>query len=338
MSIVAQSYKVVSDSPLDIISFEECLVNSWAGEEALLLFYVNAPTVIIGRNQNYWREVSPLCKVPVFRRVSGGGAVYHDEGNLNWALIVPRAIHSQDDELAAVASAIGTLGVYARPGARGGIFVSLGDGETQGKISGTARRFGTRNVLHHGTMLVSADIAALKASLGGIKVFEDSSIASVPGHPVNLSRFLSSLSVEELMLHLSRTLAGSAPETIELADFWNKEKTIARRVFKNPEDLEREFDFCVECEEFEAHRKQFGSKEWIIDRSPPFSVVVSNGRAKAVVRVQEGKIVQVVPLEAGDSVSARYADELNAHFEGMAFDFRMPEIMGKEYQRGIEAI
>jgi len=324
MSILAQSYKVVSESPLDIISFEECLVNSWTGEKALLLFYVNAPSVIIGRNQNYWREVSPLCKVPVFRRVSGGGAVYHDGGNLNWAFIVPRAIHSQDEELAAVARAIGSLGIDARPGARGGIFVSLGDGETQGKISGTARRFGTRNVLHHGTMLVSTDIAALKASLGGIKVFEDTSIASVPGHPVNLSRFLSSLSVEELMVHLSRTLAGREPETIELADFWNnKRKKTADSAFKNPENLEREFDFCSEYEEFEAHREQFGSREWIIDRSPPFSVVVSNGLGKAVVRVQEGKIAQIMPLEAADSASARYAAELQSRFGGMAFNFEM---------------
>ncbi|MEN6297852.1 MAG: hypothetical protein ABFC92_07890, partial [Rectinema sp.] len=106
MQIVAQSYKVVADSPLDIISFEECLVSSWTGNTIILLFYVNPPSVIIGRNQNYWREVSPLCKVPVYRRSSGGGAVYHDTGNLNWALIVPRTIHSQNDELTFIAKAI----------------------------------------------------------------------------------------------------------------------------------------------------------------------------------------------------------------------------------------
>ncbi len=104
----ARSYRVLADSPPDMISFEECLVRYWRGNDAILLFYVNPPSVIIGRNQNYWREVAPSCTIPVFRRASGGGAVYHDLGNLNWSMIVPRELHSKEEELCLMAKAIST--------------------------------------------------------------------------------------------------------------------------------------------------------------------------------------------------------------------------------------
>jgi lipoate-protein ligase A len=330
MQIITQSLKVIADSPLDIISFEECMVNSWTGNTIILLFYVNSPSVIIGRNQNYWREVSPSCNVPVYRRSSGGGAVYHDSGNLNWALIVPRLLHSQNDELSFMADAISGLGVYARPGDRGGIFVCMGDGETKGKISGTARRFGTRNVLHHGTLLVSTDMRALRASLGGIKMFEDASIASTPAYPVNLTRFIPSLSVDETMSRISIALADVDLKTIVLSGFWDEHSPHQNMRFRNSEDLSRGLDFCVEREDFDAFKLQFGSRAWIVDRSPPFSVLVSNDMARAVLKVEEGKIVAILPQEEDDAHSGKYADLLRGRFVGTQFDFKIPEMTAKE--------
>ncbi|MEN6499827.1 MAG: hypothetical protein ABFC65_04760 [Rectinema sp.] len=335
--MIAQAYRVIVKNPLDIISFEECLVNAWIGNTMMLLFYVNPPSVIIGRNQNYWREVSPQCRVPVYRRSSGGGAVYHDEGNLNWALIVPRTLHSQEDELSLMAEAISKLGVYARPGDRGGIFVAMGDGEAQGKISGTARRFGTRNVLHHGTLLVSADLQALRASLGGIRLFEDLSIASVPGNPVNLTRFVPSLSVDEVVARLADSLSGMAPKTIDLARFWDeagpsqRSSFSQRPSFSDPEDALQDFDFCIERRAFDTFRAQFGSPDWILRQSPPFSISVSQGKARAIVRVEQGRIAEIHPLETDDPGSIEYADILQRRFLGVQFDFKVKEILEKEH-------
>jgi len=331
MQMIAQAYRVIVENPLDIISFEECLVNAWTGDTKMLLFYVNPPSVIIGRNQNYWREVSPHCRVPVYRRSSGGGAVYHDTGNLNWALIVPRTLHSQEEELSLMAEAISKLGVYARPGDRGGIFVAMGDGEAQGKISGTARRFGTRNVLHHGTLLVSADLQALRASLGGIRLFEDLSIASVPGHPVNLTRFVPSLSVDEVIARLADSLSGMAPKTIDLARFWDEEAPSQSPSFSDPEDALQDFDFCIERLDFDAFREQFGSPDWILGQSPPFSISVSQGKARAIVKVVQGKIAEICPLETDDPGSIEYADILQRRFLGVQFDFKVGEILEKEH-------
>ncbi len=329
MQMIAQAYKVVAENPLDIIAFEECLVNAWTGNKMMLLFYVNPPSVIIGRNQNYWREVSPLCKVPVYRRSSGGGAVYHDVGNLNWALIVPRVLHSQHDELSLMAKAISQLGVRACPGDRGGIFVAMEDGETQGKISGTARRFGTRNVLHHGTLLVAADLQALRASLGGIRVFEDLSIASVPAQPVNLSRFVPSLSVDEAASRISVSLSGVEPRGIKLAELLNESISAQAEhmSYKSFEDFGEERDFCIDRKSFDAFRDRFASSDWLLGQSPPFSIVISQRRARAIVRVVQGKIAEICPLETGDRASAEYADMLQRRFLGVQFDFKVKEML-----------
>jgi lipoyltransferase/lipoate-protein ligase len=329
MQMIAQAYRVVAENPLDLIAFEECLLHSWKCDSMLLLFYVNSPSVIIGRNQNYWREVSPLCKVPVYRRSSGGGAVYHDAGNLNWALIVPRVLHSQHDELSLMAKAISELGVYARPGDRGGIFIAMEDGETQGKISGTARRFGTRNVLHHGTLLVATDLQALRASLGGIRVFEDLSIASVPAHPVNLSRFVPSLSVDEAASRISVSLSGVEPRGIRLTELLHEPSSgQAEHIScKSFEDFGDGIDICIDRKEFDAFRDRFGSPGWICGQSPPFSMVISQGKARAIVRVVQGKIAEISPLETGDRASVEYADMLQRRFVGVQFDFKVKEML-----------
>jgi len=230
-----------------------------------------------------------------------------------------------------MAEAISKLGVYARPGDRGGIFVAMGDGEAQGKISGTARRFGTRNVLHHGTLLVSADLQALRASLGGIRLFEDLSIASVPGNPVNLTRFVPSLSVDEVIARLADSLSGMAPKTIDLARLWDEEAPSQSPSFSDPEDALQDFDFCIERLDFDAFREQFGSPDWILGQSPPFSISVSQGKARAIVKVVQGKIAEICPLETDDPGSIEYADILQRRFLGVQFDFKVGEILEKEH-------
>lgn len=330
MQMISRSYKVLAESPPDFIAFEECLVNSMRTQDTTLLLYVNSPSVIIGRNQNYWREVSPSCSVPVYRRVSGGGAVYHDEGNVNWALIVPRALHSQEDELVMMARALSDMGIHACPGNRGGLFLPMRDGEMLGKISGTARRFGTNNVLHHGTLLVRADIDALKASLGGIDVFEDNSIASVPAHALNISSVVPSMTIDQVIDALSWSLAGAPPKVLDLTRIWSDRASRTAGFYEDPENLNAEIDLCVEQDEYEELKHRFGSREWILERSPPFSFTVSNGIGRVVVIVQEGKIAKAVPLEPSDKASDEFAVRITARYSGTRFDFGVPKSMGKE--------
>ena len=330
MSRFACSYRVLAESPLDVISFEECLVRYWRGNNAILLFYVNPPSVIIGRNQNYWREVAPNCMVPVFRRASGGGAVYHDLGNLNWSLIVPRGLHSKEEELCLIAKAISKLGVYTHIGSRGEIFVLMGDGETEAKISGTARYFGTHNVLHHGTLLVSSDLKNLHACLGGIKVLEDNSIASVRATPVNLIHLIPSLSVYDAMSRLSLELAGMNPYEIKLTEFWNSHVSCLDIALRNLGESESDLASFINPEDFEVFKAQFGSTEWIKYRSPAFSILLSsNNNKRIVLRIEEGRVSDILPFEPNDLQAVDLAAHLKMRFTGLQFDFDTVEMISR---------
>lgn len=311
-------YKVIAGSPVEMIAFEECLVRSWTGPETFLLFYINAPSIIIGRNQNYWREVTPSCPILVFRRTSGGGAVYHDRGNVNWSFIVPRERHSQEHELSLMIDAISSFGIRAFYEKRGAIFVSINNkegnhAEATGKICGTAREFGTNNVLHHGTLLVSADLDTLEASLGGIEVLEDKAIASVPSIPVDLNQFVPSLTVEEAIILLSNAIAGAMPREIRLP---------------KSEGLMCE-DFMQE--EVSRNIVRFGSREWIKDRSPPFSIVICSEAegAQAVVSIKESRVASITASTLGDQNGEEYAKRLR--FMGIQFDFPILAMMKKEH-------
>ena len=254
-------------SPLDHMSIENVLLETWEQPEGLLLFYINGPSVIIGRNQNPWREAAPGTGLPLYRRASGGGAVYHDEGNLNWALIVPRLLHSQDAELAMVAAALSAQGVDAVPGPRGGLYCGPTSPHQNKKLSGTARRFGTRNVLHHGTLLIHADMARLHASLGGIHTFDDLSLPSVPATPLNLSTLDSSLKIEPLIDALSRHIAGAPAQRLPAA-------------FAEPMRMEKE-------------TTRLASDEWIYYATAPFSVLLKGDETAVSIRVEKGRIAAI---------------------------------------------
>lgn len=313
-------YYVQVPSQLHAIALEECLVQSWSGSEIPFLLYVNSPSVIIGRNQNYWREVSPRCRVPVYRRTSGGGAVYHDEGNLNWAFIIPRTIHSQEEELRLIIAALGHLGVPALPGQRGGLHVLLSQGEGYFKIGGTARRFGTVNVLHHGTLLVHADLARMQASLGGIHVSEDASIPSVPAEVINLNSIMPGLSTASLAHHLALHIAGKPPELVNLEDLF---------------DETAPYPLHLNRPQFEAQLRELASDAWICGRTPFFALNIPSAGQNLRIVVHQGRISEVVSDADSDSDIVRI---FNQTFAGKEFSFDAYEKMRQNAKRSDDGI
>jgi lipoate---protein ligase len=263
MSISA--YRLEGFSPLDHLAVENVLLETYDGASPILLFYINDPSVIIGRNQNPWREVPASSKLPLFRRGSGGGAVYHDRGNVNWAFIVPRVLHSQEKELAAMAAAISARGFELRPGPRGGLYCGGSSVHAGGKVSGTARRFGAKNVLHHGTLLVSSDMACLRASLGGIETCDDNSVPSVPAIPLNLTEIRPDLRTDELIDGISAYFSGGPAQPF-----------LSTRI--DPGLIGKE-------------KAKLASREWIYRSTPPFSLCLKAAGSVFSLRVEKGNIV-----------------------------------------------
>lgn len=154
------------------LSIEHYLLQKSPPESTILFLYTNRPSVIIGRNQNPWLEVnlgllagkrntavSDLGDVLLVRRRSGGGTVFHDEGNVNYSVICPTAAFHRDKHAEMVVRALQNLGVErARVNERHDIVLEAAAGSNSKplKVSGSAYKLTRLRSLHHGTCLLSS--------------------------------------------------------------------------------------------------------------------------------------------------------------------------------------
>ena len=180
-----------STDPHYNLALEEYVLKYLEPEESFILLWQNEPSVIIGRNQNTVEQInSDYIKeqgIHVVRRMSGGGAVYHDLGNLNFTYIV------RNDEKGVnfrrftepVIRALKRLGVPAEFNSRNDIAI---EGQ---KFSGNAQYFYKDRILHHGTILFNVDLSQVQNVL---KVkenkFASKGIKSVRSRVTNISPYL----------------------------------------------------------------------------------------------------------------------------------------------------
>ena len=159
--------RFASTDPAMNLALEEALFNSLEeGSPGWFLLWQNAPSVIVGRHQNTAEEIDcakvEAQGIPVVRRMTGGGAVYHDLGNLNFSFLAWRKEAGRIDFsawLKPVTQALSGLGLEVAVTGRN-------DLEIAGrKISGSAQRLQNGRVLHHGTLLVDPDFGAMSALL-----------------------------------------------------------------------------------------------------------------------------------------------------------------------------
>ena len=162
-----------------------------------LLLWRSRPAVIIGKNQVPWRECDPdeLSRrgIAFARRLTGGGAVYHDEGNLNYAFFCERNLFDTTRQAECVRQALALLSIQACYDGRSSLTVS---GK---KVSGTAYGYKRAGALHHGTLLVHADLNALRNALKpAFEHIETKAIDSVPAPVANLCDFRPGLRICEV--------------------------------------------------------------------------------------------------------------------------------------------
>lgn len=167
-----QVYLLRSRNPFVNLSVEHFLLQRSPPESAVLLLYINRPCVVVGRNQNPWLEVN-LSRLAqtwhsgwkghdgrslLVRRRSGGGTVFHDEGNVNFSVICPPASFDRNRHAEMVVRALKKLG---RPGARVNnrhdIVIDRSSADADAatfKVSGSAYKLTRLRALHHGTCLL----------------------------------------------------------------------------------------------------------------------------------------------------------------------------------------
>lgn len=175
-----QFYLSRSTNPYLNLSIEHHLLQKTPPDSTVLFLYTNRPCVVIGRNQNPWLEINlPLVErlrkekgglgIEIVRRRSGGGAVFHDGGNVNYSVICPPAVFDRNRHAEMVVRALRGLGVSgAKVNCRHDIVVDTGASETAPgscpahddpntfKVSGSAFKLTRLRSLHHGTCLLSS--------------------------------------------------------------------------------------------------------------------------------------------------------------------------------------
>ncbi|MFO7818805.1 MAG: lipoate--protein ligase [Halanaerobacter sp.] len=179
------------------LALEEYLLEELGAEEMILYLWQNDNTVVVGRNQNAWQE----CRVgnledaggKLARRLSGGGAVFHDRGNLNYTLLMPKDLYDLEEKLGIILDALDNLGIKAE-------FSGRNDLVYQGKkISGNAFYYGTKGAYIHGTVLVDSDLDKLSSYLNvSDEKIRSKGIDSVQSRVMNLTEISKELTVKRV--------------------------------------------------------------------------------------------------------------------------------------------
>lgn len=190
-------YEGQSYDPHYNLAVEEYLLESVEPGQCVLYLWQNRNTVVIGRNQNPWKE----CRTTLLeqegghlaRRLSGGGAVFHDLGNLNFTFLVCLEDYSVPRQMEVIRSAVASLGIPAEVSGRNDI---LARGR---KFSGNAFYKNGRQAYHHGTLLVAADMEKLGRYLHPSRAkLKAKGVESVRGRVVNLRELNPAVTVDSL--------------------------------------------------------------------------------------------------------------------------------------------
>jgi len=293
----------INDPTVNLALEEYCVRNLDVENEQYLLFYINDPSIIIGKHQNTIEEINRKYVdengIYVVRRISGGGAVYHDRGNLNFSFITKHsnnAINNFRRFTEPVTDALRKLGVNAELSGRNDITV---EGR---KVSGNAQFTNTRAMFSHGTVLFNSRLEDVVEALNvKMEKIESKGIKSVRSRVANITEFL------------------KEPMTvIEFREF------ITKNIFKDYNEipfLELTDGQWQEVNDLSASK--YKKWDWNYGRSPEFNIQRVNrfdfGQIDARIFVKDGLIKEIKFF--GDYLGYGDNEELEKLFVNVRYDY-----------------
>ncbi|WP_058302533.1 lipoate--protein ligase [Gorillibacterium timonense] len=182
------------------LALEEYALKNLPADSDYLLFYINEPSIIIGKNQNTMEEINTEYVdqegLKVVRRLSGGGAVYHDLGNLNYSFITNddgNSFHNFRKFTDPVVAALRKLGIEAELSGRNDIQIG------ERKISGNAQFTQKGRMFSHGTLLFNTELGKVASALRvNAEKFKSKAVKSVSSRVANITEFLDQpMTIEE---------------------------------------------------------------------------------------------------------------------------------------------
>jgi lipoate---protein ligase len=223
------------------LAIEEFAVRHLSADEPILLFYINKPSIIIGKNQNTIEEINTNYVedkgIKVVRRLSGGGAVYHDEGNLNFSFITKndgKSFSNFKKFLDPIIQALAKMGIEAEVKGRNDILIG------EKKISGNAQFATLGKIFTHGTLLFNSDIDEVVNALKVRKdKIESKGMKSVRSRVANISEYLTEpMTIEAFKQHILLSIfnvdSRNQVNEYHLSDTdWDKIKEISANRYAN---------------------------------------------------------------------------------------------------------
>ncbi|OAB48337.1 lipoate--protein ligase [Paenibacillus antarcticus] len=241
------------------LAIEEFALKHLPMDDSYLLFYINHPSIIIGKHQNTIEEINQeYCKennVQIVRRLSGGGAVYHDLGNLNFSFITKddgQSFHNFLKFTQPVIDALQKMGVNAELSGRNDLQVG------EKKISGNAQ-FSTRGrMFSHGTLMFNLNLDNVQASLNvNPEKFKSKSTKSVRSRVANISELMEgSMTIEDFRAELLRSIFGmdvqDVPQYHLTEADWEQINQISKEHYQN-----WDWNYGISPESNVKHSKKF---------------------------------------------------------------------------------
>lgn len=295
--------KNLSTSPFFNLALEEYVLKHIDSQDDYFLLWQNEPSIIVGKHQNTVEEInSNFVKengINVVRRISGGGAVYHDLGNLNFTFIVKNVKREAIDFKRFAEPIVKTLekfGVKAEVSGRNDITI---EGK---KFSGNAQHFYKKRLLHHGTILFDSDLEVLQQALN-VKAdkFKSKGVKSVKSRVTNLVSYL--------------------PENVDIDEF---KSVLIETIF---EYFGKEYDeHKLQEEDYDKINKlveeKYSTWEWNYGESPEFNFKNSKrfkgGKVEVLLDVKQGIIANCKIY--GDFLGLVDINEFQQKIKGIKYD------------------
>jgi len=303
LSVKHSIYVSQSSDPYFNLTFEDWLFKEKPAHEPLLLIYRDRPCVVIGRNQNPWKEVNfpelHRANIPFIRRRSGGGTVYHDMGNTNFSIHLPRSSFDRNVTAGLVLRAVRSCSIDAWVNERNDVCVG------PYKVSGSAYKIVKDRAYHHGTMLISSQLSTLGDVL---HVSKDSmvtrGVASVRSPVKNLREFSPTVTHDTFVRAMVQA-------------------------FREEYRVEEPVQYVQASDATDSPHIQNGIAElhdwnWAFGQTPEFTYSISRtfgwGNVAAKIHSKHGVIVSC-SLTAEDMSDAKKLEKLGRELEGQKYGF-----------------
>lgn len=302
--IVNNSHNPAYNVALEAYAFRELLA-----EDELFILWINEPTIVIGKHQNAIEEINKTYTdehgIHVVRRLSGGGAVYHDLNNLNYTIISNKSQEGAFDFKTfsqPVIETLADLGVTAT-------FTGRNDLEIDGKkFCGNAQAYYKGRMMHHGCLLFDVDMTVLGNALQVSKdKIESKGVKSVRARVTNiLDELPEKMTVEAFSNQLLNKMKESYPDMTEYVFSDNELKNIQALA-----------------------DQQFGTWDWTYGKAPEYTI-------KRSVRYPAGKITTYANVEKsvikgmklyGDFFGIKDVADIEQALIGLRYEY--PDVLAK---------